>query len=309
MLYIGEGYNKMFLVNKGKISGPIPPGRATNTTTCGMLSNGNILFTRMQYVAEVTPKRKLSGVMTPRQGPKSTLASRSGWTRSCSCKNGLPPKLMVVNIKTKAVEVQHELPARVRPTPGPSMRSSPDALHAKGTYLVHSSKWARLSNTTRIQGDLEVRDQEPLGRHPPAERQHLITDEQDILNAGSQPQERDRLGSQAGRPAGGPTGISTRRVHRLANGNTIICSRGDNGKGPQLVEVTPAKKVVWVLRDWPIWVRDRRADSGRSRNPGKAGQSQTERDYEYITFSTSPRRTIGPAPWPCGLPFSVGRVR
>jgi hypothetical protein len=37
---------------------------------------------------------------------------------------------------------------------------------------------------------------------------------------------------------------------RLANGNTILTSRGDNGKGPQLVEVTPDKKVVWVLQDW-----------------------------------------------------------
>jgi hypothetical protein len=38
---------------------------------------------------------------------------------------------------------------------------------------------------------------------------------------------------------------------RLANGNTIFTSRGDsNGKGPQLVEVTPDKKVVWVLQDW-----------------------------------------------------------
>jgi hypothetical protein len=37
---------------------------------------------------------------------------------------------------------------------------------------------------------------------------------------------------------------------RLANGNTIICSRGGTNQGPQLVEVTPDKKVVWVLQDW-----------------------------------------------------------
>ena len=36
---------------------------------------------------------------------------------------------------------------------------------------------------------------------------------------------------------------------RLSNGHTILCSRGF-GKGPQLVEVTPDKKVVWVLQDW-----------------------------------------------------------
>ena len=37
---------------------------------------------------------------------------------------------------------------------------------------------------------------------------------------------------------------------RLANGNTILTSRGKNSRGPQLVEVTPDKKVVWVLQDW-----------------------------------------------------------
>ena len=37
---------------------------------------------------------------------------------------------------------------------------------------------------------------------------------------------------------------------RLDNGNTIICSMGRDGKGPQLVEVSPEKEVVWVIRDW-----------------------------------------------------------
>jgi hypothetical protein len=37
---------------------------------------------------------------------------------------------------------------------------------------------------------------------------------------------------------------------RLANGNTIFTSRGRQGHGPQLIEVTRDKKVVWVLQDW-----------------------------------------------------------
>jgi hypothetical protein len=36
----------------------------------------------------------------------------------------------------------------------------------------------------------------------------------------------------------------------LENGNTILCSRGDAGEAPQLVEVTPEKEVVWCLMDW-----------------------------------------------------------
>ena len=33
--------------------------------------------------------------------------------------------------------------------------------------------------------------------------------------------------------------LSTQTCTRLANGNTIVCSTGGRGKGPQLVEVTP----------------------------------------------------------------------
>ena len=46
--------------------------------------------------------------------------------------------------------------------------------------------------------------------------------------------------------------INTQSCTRLANGNTIICSRGGSNKGPQLVEVAPAKKVAWVLQDWSV---------------------------------------------------------
>jgi hypothetical protein len=61
---------------------------------------------------------------------------------------------------------------------------------------------------------------------------------------------------------------------RLANGNTVFCSRGGAGKGPQLVEVTPDKKVVWVLQDWKdlgdataVQILD---DPGIPENPGES---------------------------------------
>lgn len=37
---------------------------------------------------------------------------------------------------------------------------------------------------------------------------------------------------------------------RLTSGNTIFASRGQGSKGPQLIEVTRYKKVIWVLWDW-----------------------------------------------------------
>src|SRR5580658_1829122 len=55
MLYLGEGYNKMFVVNDGKILWTYSTGGGNEYDDAWMLSNGNIVFTRMQYIAEVTP--------------------------------------------------------------------------------------------------------------------------------------------------------------------------------------------------------------------------------------------------------------
>ena len=59
MLYVGENYTKMFLVNDGKVIWTYQTGKGYEYDDVWMLSNGNILFTRMQYVAEITPDKKV----------------------------------------------------------------------------------------------------------------------------------------------------------------------------------------------------------------------------------------------------------
>ena len=54
--------------------------------------------------------------------------------------------------------------------------------------------------------------------------------------------------------------------------NTLICSRGDNGRTPQLVEVTPDKRVAWLLKDWkhlgPCTAIQVLTESGAPEQPG-----------------------------------------
>jgi len=61
-----------------------------------------------------------------------------------------------------------------------------------------------------------------------------ITSRQDILLAGHDPLTIDYH-------------VSRHVLLLLDNGDTIVCSRGGDHQGPQLVEVTPGKKVVWVM--------------------------------------------------------------
>jgi hypothetical protein len=44
-----------------------------------------------------------------------------------------------------------------------------------------------------------------------------------------------------------------REVSRFSNGNTLIANYAPDGEkrnAPQMIEVTPDKKVVWALRDY-----------------------------------------------------------
>jgi hypothetical protein len=137
MLYIGEGLNKIFVVDRGKIVWTYSTGPGWEYDDVWMLSNGNILFTRMQYIAIVTPEKKIVWRYDAPEGTEIHGCQPIGLDKVLFIQNGLPPRLMVVNIQTKAVEVAHDLPA-------PSL-TDPKTVHAQfrrvrytaqGTYLV-----------------------------------------------------------------------------------------------------------------------------------------------------------------------------
>ena len=43
---------------------------------------------------------------------------------------------------------------------------------------------------------------------------------------------------------------ATQTCERLSNGNTVVFTRFCNAEIPQAIEITPDKKVVWILQDW-----------------------------------------------------------
>src|SRR5262249_55617891 len=137
MLYIGEGYNKMFLVNNGKIIWTYSTGKGFEYDDVWMLSNGNILFSRMQYVAEITPEKQVVWRYDSPTNTEVHCCQPIGLDKVLFIRNGLPPKLKVVNIKTGATEVEHDLPARSltdQRTVHPQFRRV--RYTAQGTYLV-----------------------------------------------------------------------------------------------------------------------------------------------------------------------------
>jgi hypothetical protein len=252
MLFIGEGYNRILLVKDGKIVWSYSTGAGWEYDDVWMLSNGNILFTRMQYVAEVTPEKKVVWRYDAPPGTEIHTCQPIGLNKVMFVLNGLPPKLMVVNIKTNKVELQHALPA--------VSLTDPKLVHAQfrrarytaeGTYLVSFLEMNKVIEYDRhFKPIWEYDIQSPWAAIRLRNGNTLITDEHDILTREVNPMKETSGELRPGDLPAAYRYLNAQSATRLANGNTIICSRGGDVKGPQLVELTPDKKVVWVLWDW-----------------------------------------------------------
>jgi hypothetical protein len=282
MLYVGENYTRMFLVNDGKVIWTYQTGKGYEYDDVWMLSNGNILFTRMQYLEEITPDKKVvwrydCSVPAGTNHTEVHTCQPIGLDKVMFVLNGIPPRLMVVNIKTGAVEVNHELPY--------GQALDPKSIHgqfrrarytAQGTYLV-----SYLSSGKVVEFDKDFNQlwsypiRSPWAALRLKNGNTLITDEHDSLT-----RELNPKGDTVWEFTTNDVPESFKFVQapqsctRLANGNTIFCSRGGAGKGPQIVEVTPDKKVVWVLQDWKdlgdataVQILD---DPGIPENPGES---------------------------------------
>jgi hypothetical protein len=248
MLYIGEGYNKMFLISDGKIIWTYSTGGGWEYDDVWMLSNGNIVFSRMQYVAEVTPKKQVVWKYDAPDGGEIHCCQPIGLDKVLFIQNGAPPKLLVVNVKTGAAEVEHDLP--FRPTSGVHGQFRRVRYTDKGTYLV---PFLSMNQVVEYDKDFNEIWKYQVNRPWAAIRLRngntLITNERDRDTLEVTP---DKKIVWELKPTDLPESLrysDTQSCTRLANGNTIICSRGGGGK-PQLVEVTPDKTAVWVLQDW-----------------------------------------------------------
>jgi hypothetical protein len=244
----------MYVVRGGKVVWTYSiPGRE-EFGDCTMLSNGNIVFSRRFGASEITPEKKIVWNFEAPPNTEIHTAQPIGKNRVLIVENGNPAKLLIVNKVTGGTEQEMVLET-----------AKPDSIHGQfrhvrmtkaGTFLVPHmdlgkvveygqdgkeiwsvaapSAWAavRLKNgNTLISGNQHgyVREVNSKG---------------DIVWEVN----KDDL---PGMPL-----YTVQEADRLANGNTVICNwsgslpLADWPKVVQVIEITPAKKVVWALRDW-----------------------------------------------------------
>jgi hypothetical protein len=258
MLYAGEGYNTLFVVNHGKVIWSYSTGKGGEIDDVWLMTNGHILYTKMRYVEEITPRKEVVWHYDAPEGTEIHSAQPIGLDRVLLVRNGLPPKLMVFDKAKKAVELEHDLPALSLDDPKtvhPQFRRV--RMTARGTYLLPFLKMGKI-----VEYD---RDWKEVWSHEVATPWSAVR-----LHNGNTliAVEREKLAREVNAKgetvwqfsqADLPPGIVFHNIQtadRLANGNTVIFSstggvkKEDRPAVIQVVEVTPDKKVVWVLQDW-----------------------------------------------------------
>jgi hypothetical protein len=258
MLYAGEGYNRLFLVNGGKIIWTYSTGHGGEIDDIWMLSNGHVLYTRQSYVEEVTPRKDVVWHYDAPPGTEIHSCQPIGLSKVLLVQNGLPPKLLIIEKKTGTITLQHELPAESmteQKTVHPQFRRI--RMTAKGTYVL---PFLRMNKVVEYDKDFKPIWTYEIPTPWSAVRLHngntLIDDEHDRLVREVNPKGETVWEFKQ---SDLPPGIAFRNIQtadRLTNGNTVIFSSTGGTKPEdrpnliQAVEITPDKKVVWVLQDW-----------------------------------------------------------
>ena len=251
MLYIGEGTNIMYIVNEGKVVWTFNTGDGWEYDDVWMMTNGNIVFSRQTWAGEITPQKRYVWRIDAEEDEEIHVTQPIGLDKVMLVVNGKPPKVKIYNKKTGVIEFEHVLDYEADKQVHAQFRRA--RITDKNTLLVpylmmHKVVEYDLNDNFKPIWEYEVYS--PWAAVRLKNGNTLITNERDKLTFEVNPKGETVWSFNLAELPEEYAMPNTQSCVRLDNGNTIICSRGNNGKAPQLVEITPDKKVVWVLDDW-----------------------------------------------------------
>lgn len=111
MLYVGEGLNTIFVVTGGKVAWSYDTGKGGELDDVWMLSNGNILFSRQDFAAEVTPDKKEAWRMNCPPNTEIHSLQPIGLDKVMIVQNAVPnPHILIINKKTGLTEIDKVVP-------------------------------------------------------------------------------------------------------------------------------------------------------------------------------------------------------
>lgn len=250
MLYVGENYNRIILVNGGKVVWTYDTTPGSELDDVWMLSNGNILYSHLSFIEEITPKKEVVWHYKPDSGEIHTVQP-IGFDKVLFVENALPmARVRLYNKTTMSFEVDQPLAAGT--VQHPQFRRF--RMTGAGTYLA---SFLELGKVVEFDKNFNIlwsyATPSPWSGVRLKNGHTLIQDEglSSAIEVDSNGQVVWKLAkSELTLPAGTMMG-NTQTCERLANGNTVMFGNGGtNVNNIQAVEVSPDKTPVWVLQDW-----------------------------------------------------------
>jgi hypothetical protein len=265
-LYAGEWDTRkpleqsMFIVRDGKIvwkySMPLHPQPGANQEfdDATLLSNGDLIFSRMSGAGKVSPDKKLIWDYPAPPGTEIHSCQSIGQDRVLIMRNGNPAQAMIINTATGQTEKIIPIPTTVTGTHGQFRHIR---MTKAGTILVpHLGEGKVVEYTLEGKVLWSVEAKSPWQAVRLKNGNTLIAGDWSRYAREVNPKgETVWEFTQADVPDTTLGNIQT--ADRLANGNTVLCCwiAGDNDTSHwpgtvQVFEVTPGKQIVWALSSW-----------------------------------------------------------
>ena len=250
---------KIFLIRNGKVvweySIPLHPSPSENQEfdDITMLPNKDIVFARMSGAGIVTPDKKLTWEYVCAPGTETHSCVPIGNDSVLMVLNGIPAKVLIINTSTNKTLREIIIPTTET---NPHVQFRHVRLTPNRTIMVGLMKEGKVKEYT-----LEGKEIWSVDAKSPWSAIKLLNGNVLISgDASGYTREVDPSGktiwevTQADLPF---KLFYTQTANRLTNGNTIICNwvgglqNKDDWPGTaQVFEITPDKKLVWVLSAW-----------------------------------------------------------
>lgn len=256
-IYIGESYRRICVVIDGKLAWHYDTEDSWEDDEVWVLSNGNILHAHMSYIEEITPQKNVVWRYDNPKGTEIHTCQPIGVDKVLFLENHEDVAFVKLYSKvTKKFEIDKELKELGN---GPHGQCRRFRQTAKGTYVAGTLGSHTFYEYDKYFNLIWTHDPGSMwGGVPLKNGNYLFQRENEMvsveMNKASEivwqvsiaeiQDQLDELAPNLGKVT------ATQNCERLSNGNTVVFTRFCNAEIPQAIEITPDKKVVWILQDW-----------------------------------------------------------